>query len=416
MRNAFKVARWEFNRNIRNRSFLIGLFLTPAIFLAFMLLGNLFSDSEEEPEAVHVLVHDQLGLFPVIKETVEAQSFNWTVEQTELGEDEVGTALAEEEPTVFLLLDARLLEENAVPVYTNDEVSPYLIDQIQMLEAPLKAWQMAQMGLSEEQLQAISAGIQFVEMESDDRPAGEGTEEGAAKGAGDPSEIMSRVVPGAFAGIVLLSIIFSGMYIFQSASQEKKDKVAEIILSSIAPGDLMQGKIIGYFLLGMVQAVVFLIFAVAVVIFLWEVPVLSYLLVSELLLYLLIAVMGYLLFAALFVGVGATMADVTTAGNFQGLVMMLPFLPFVFIGPILHNPSGLIAQIGSFIPFSAPGVLLLRLTILDEWPVFEIVLALIVLAVSIWIFMKLAGKIFKTGILLYGKNATPKEIWKWIRA
>lgn len=96
--------------------------------------------------------------------------------------------------------------------------------------------------------------------------------------------------------------------------------------------------------------------------------------------------------------------------------MMLPFLPFVFIGPVLSNPDGLAAQIATYIPFSAPGVLLMRLTMLEEWPWLQIGISLAILVVSVWLFMKLAGKIFKTGILMYGKNATPQEIWKWIRA
>ena len=110
------------------------------------------------------------------------------------------------------------------------------------------------------------------------------------------------------------------------------------------------------------------------------------------------------------------MADLTTAGTFQSMALMLPFLPFFFIGPVLANPSGLVAQITTYVPFTAPGVLLLRLTMLEEWPWVEILIALAILVVSVWVFMKLAGKIFKTGILMYGKNATPKEIWRWIRS
>jgi ABC-2 type transport system permease protein len=135
-----------------------------------------------------------------------------------------------------------------------------------------------------------------------------------------------------------------------------------------------------------------------------------------LLLFLLIAVLGYLLFAALFVGIGATMSDISTAGNFQGLVIMLPFIPLFFIGPVSADPSGTLAQVLTYVPFTSPVILLLRLVLLDEWRWLEIVLSLAVLAASVWLFMKLAGKIFKIGILLYGKNATPKEIWKWIRA
>jgi ABC-2 type transport system permease protein len=131
---------------------------------------------------------------------------------------------------------------------------------------------------------------------------------------------------------------------------------------------------------------------------------------------LFISILGYLLYAALFVGIGATMADISTAGNFQGMVMMLPFSPFLFIAPIFSDPSGFWAQIGSYIPFTSPGVLILRLSLLEEWPWVEIIIGIGILAVSVWVFMKLAGKIFKIGILMYGKNATPGEIWKWIRA
>src|SRR5699024_9452002 len=141
---------------------------------------------------------------------------------------------------------------------------------------------------------------------------------------------IKRLVPGVLAGIILFSILISGMMIFQSASQEKKDKIAEIILSSITPNELMQGKIIGYFVLGLIQ--VFIWIGIALPVFAWQsdFPIFEYIFVPELIILLLIAILGYLLFAALFVGIGATIEDVSTSGNFQGMVLMLPFLPIVF--------------------------------------------------------------------------------------
>src|SRR5699024_9221340 len=112
----------------------------------------------------------------------------------------------------------------------------------------------------------------------------------------------------------------------------------------------------------------------------------------------------------------ATLIPIACSCLFQGMALSLSFLPFIFIGPVISDPSGLFAQIGTYIPFTTPGVLLMRLTVMEEWPWVEIIIALVILVVSIWIFMKLAGKIFKTGILMYGKNATPAEIWKWIKA
>src|SRR5699024_7587690 len=142
----------------------------------------------------------------------------------------------------------------------------------------------------------------------------------------------------------------------------------------------------------------------------------KYLFVPELLILLMIAILGYLMFASLFVGLGATIEDVTTAGNFQGLVLMLPFIPFMLIGPIASDPNGIVAQVSSYIPITAPVVFLMRLSMLDSWPWIEIIVGIVILLISVWLMMKLAGKIFQTGILLYGKNATPKEIWKWLKA
>jgi len=411
MRNALKVAKWEIKRNLKNKSFLIGLFLTPIIFIGFMLIGNLFGGSEGEESATRVLVNDQLNVFDALEETVSASELNLALEPTDQRTEVMSEEIKEMENTAYIMLDDSSIKSGVFTVYTSDEMNPYFMNQLQALTIPLKTLQLNQLGLSDEEVVTISTGLVFEEATLND-PAAEGEQEGLFS----DQDSFKRIVPGAFGGIILLSIVFSGMYIFQSASQEKKDKVAEIMLSSLTPGELMQGKIIGYFGLGMVQLVVFLGFGIPFALWNFDMPILEYLLVPELLLYIVIAILGYLLFAALFVGVGATMADMSSAGNFQGMVMMLPFLPFLFIGPVLSDPSGLFAQIGSYIPFTAPGVLILRLTMLESWPWVEIIISLTILLVSIWIFMKLAGKIFKIGILMYGKNATPQEIWKWIRA
>ncbi|MFD2762476.1 ABC transporter permease [Lentibacillus juripiscarius] len=418
MRNSLKVAKWEIKRNMKNKSFLIGLFLTPALFLGFMFLGSLFGDDDSDGgETAQVFVQDDLGVFASLEKTAEASDWNWELQKTEIREEDVQNELESSENTAYVFVDRRALDDGVIPVYTSEDIQNGFMNKMQALAAPIKSLQMQQLGLSDEELAAVSNNIQFDEMTADELAASDEAEQGSESGGFLGDDPLKRVIPGAFAGIILMSIIFSGMYIFQSASNEKKDKIAEIILSSLTPSQLMKGKIIGYFVLGMFQAVVFLGFAVPISIWkLEDVPILEYLLVPELILLIAIAILGYFLFAALFVGVGATMADMSSAGNFQGLVMMLPFLPFVFIGPVISDPSGLFAQIGSYVPFTAPGVLLLRLTMMEEWPWMEVIIALAILAVSIWIFMKVAGKIFKTGILMYGKNATPGEIWKWIRA
>jgi ABC-2 type transport system permease protein len=415
MRNSLKVAKWEIKRNMKNKSFIIGLFLTPLIFLFFAIVPGLFSDSDEEAEMIDVFIKDELQLIDEIRTTIEQNDFlDWSIHGTDMDEASILDQVEASENMVYIPLTSTALDEGLITIYTSEEIDDHFMTQVGFIEEPLRQLQLEKLGLSTEELEGISRGVVFESATTinDEEIA----EEELAADLTDESDSLARIIPGAFAGIILFSIVISGMMIFQSASQEKKDKIAEIILSSLTPNELMQGKIIGYFVLGIVQVLVWLAFAIPIIIWKLDLPILEYLFVPELALLLLIAILGYLLFAAIFVGIGATIEDISTSGNFQGMVLMLPFLPFVLIGPILDNPTGLIAQIGSYIPFTSPGILIIRLSMLEEWPWIEIAIAVAILIVSVWLFMKLAGKIFKIGILMYGKNATPKEIWKWLWA
>ncbi|SEN85109.1 ABC-2 type transport system permease protein [Mesobacillus persicus] len=414
MRNSFKVAKWEMKRNMKNKSFIISLFLTPILFIVFATIPTLLEKfNNDEQDSVNVYIKDELNSWTEMEKVLASLEVDWNVQITTEQEAKLLEELTEQENAAYIPLTEAALEEGRIQVYLSEDVDDTFIYQLSVLEGPLRQLQFQKLGLSAEEIEVLTKGVVFEEAsvseETDeagmDHPVGE---------VGMENQL-ERIVPGATAGIVLFSIVITGMMIFQSASQEKKEKVAEIVLSSLTPEELMNGKIIGYFGLGMVQVFVWMLFAIPIITWFFEFPLFSYLFVPELLLLLFISFAGYLLFAAIFVGVGATVEDMTATSNFQGMVMMLPFLPAILIGPVLSNPSGLIAQIGSYFPLTSPAILLFRLSVLEEWPWLEIIISLVILVLSIWLFMKLAGKIFKTGILMYGKNATPQEIWKWIR-
>lgn len=412
MRNTLKVAKWEIKRNMKNKTFLIGLLITPLILLFFMIVPGLFGNSE--PEEITVYVKDDIHILDEIEQSVEQNpTLNWMIEETNFDLPSMEEQLQTEENIAYIDLTEEKINEGLITVHTSDDMDEDFLFQTHILEEPMLRIQLEQLGLSQEERAVIEQGIAFEVEPIAEVDVNDETDSHAEETAADP---LKRIIPGAFSGVILFSIVVTGMMIFQSASQEKKDKIAEIILSSVTPNELMQGKIIGYFVIGLIQVLVWIIIVLPAILWKFDIPIFEHLFVPELALLLFIAVLGYLLFASIFVGLGATMEDISTSGNFQGLVLMLPFLPFIFLGPILNDPSGLIAKVGTFIPFTAPGVLLIRLSMLEEWPWIEIVISIAVLIISVWIFIKLAGKIFKTGILMYGKNATPKEIWKWLRA
>lgn len=408
MRNSFKVAKWEIKRNMMNKSFIISLLLTPAFFALFYFVPQLFGGSDEK-KMIDVFIADELGVAQDIEQLVKDEQLHWEVHVTDLSEDEMGQQAALEENAVYIPLTEQALNDGVVQVYKGEDVDESFLFEAYMLEAPLRQLQLDQLDLSDEQKNVIAKGVSVQQADWQELDNGGELLE-------DDNDPLKQIIPGAFAAIILFSSVMTGMMIFTSASQEKKEKVAEIILSSVTPGELMQGKIIGYFVLGITQVIVWLGIGLPILAWKSDLPIIEYLFVPQLALLVILAIAGYLLFAAIFVAIGATVEDMTSTSNFQGLVMMLPFLPLIFIGPIIGDPSGIIAKIGSFIPFTAPAVWIMRLSLLEEWPWIEIGISLVVLFAAIWLVMKAAGKIFKIGILMYGKNATPKEIWKWLWA
>ena len=392
MRNSWKVAKWEIRRNLKSKSFLISLFLTPIIFAIFATVPTLLSDSGEdqdsEPAQTTVYLNDEIGVWDQLEPMLsEGGDLHWDVELTDESSDEMATTLEDETRSVYIHLDESALQSGTVDYYTSEEVPESFQYEVQLFEQPLRYIQLERTGLDESEIQTAMNPITFnqneVTMEA-------GTDAGEAQSQGI-EYFLQKFVPGVFAGLVLFSIAITGMMVFQSASEEKKEKVAEIILSSVTAGELMQGKIIGYFVLGILQVTVWIGMAAPVALALVDYPIIEYLLVPELLLFLLIAILGYLMFASIFVGLGATLEDSSSGSNFQGFVFMIPWLPFIFIGPVLTNPEGMLSQVLSYIPFTSPGIMILRLSILDEWPWVQIFISLAILIVSIWLLMKLAG-------------------------
>lgn len=414
MKNSWKVAKWEIKRNLKSKSFLISLFLTPILIAIFATVPSLLSDWSDDEDTQQpqttVYINDELGVWDELEPLTGEDGLNWDVELTEETEDEMTSTLEDESRSVFIHLNETSLQNGMIDYYASENVPQDFTYEIQMLEQPLRYMLLQETGLDESEIQTAMTPIVFNQNDVINEAEAEAE---AAQGA---EQFLSKFVPGIFAGIVLFSIVITGMMVFQSASEEKKEKVAEIILSSVSAEELMQGKIIGYFVLGILQVTVWIGMAAPVILWLVDFPIIEYLFVPELALLLLIAVLGYLMFAAIFVGLGATLEDASSGSNFQGFIFILPWLPFIFIAPIISNPEGVFAQALSYIPFTSPGIMILRLSILDEWPWIEIIISLAILIVSIWLLMKLAGKIFKVGILIYGKNATLPEIWKWLRS
>jgi len=395
MSNWMKVMTWELKRNLTNKTFLISMLITPLIMIAFGALPSLLAVLESE-RLQTVYVVDELGIFEKIElhlpENIQIEQFTGEISGLE--------AIIEEEPdTSFIVLNEESLNSGVIAIMTYQEGMPELGGLNSAINQVIQDMRFEASGIDAATAQLLTTQLSFpvvslrAELE-------------------DP---FARIIPAAFAALLLFSISITGTMTFQSAIQEKKDKMAELILSSVTPFDMMQGKVVGYFALGIIQTLLWLSFAIPVAIFRFDIPIFEHLFVPILPVMLFFTLVGNLMFSALFASMGATIDDIQEAGNFQGMIMVLPWLPFLFISPVVANPNGVIALVASYFPLTSPGVMTIRLAMLARIPITDVVISGIILLVSTFLIIKLSGKIFKTGMLMYGKNASFAEIIKWIK-
>jgi ABC-2 type transport system permease protein len=229
--------------------------------------------------------------------------------------------------------------------------------------------------------------------------------------------VSSYVVPIVFATLFIISIMFSSGFLFQSVTEEKENRVIEILLSSVSSGQLLVGKVLGLGAAGLIQAAVwFITVAIFSQVAQGIIPALSALSIPASLIGwgLVYFILGYLLLAALYAGVGSIGA---TAKEGQGwsIIFTLPAIsPLWFNYFIIGSPEGAVSRALTFFPLTSPVAAMMRLATgaISAW---EIALSLIILAGSVVLTMWVAAKVFRVFLLMYGKRLALREIIRYVR-
>jgi ABC-2 type transport system permease protein len=394
MRNAWKIASWEVLRNLTNKQFIFGLIITPLI-MALFIVVPVFLERMNQPSEITYYVVDELGAADTLKELLPTHV---VLVEAEPGSDLRELVLSKKGAGYFLLQES-FVTTGQLELFYNDSNSQAVSPLRQALTALLQQLRLAGSGVSPEELALLtaSAQVQQVPLKEEAQP-----------------QTMHLVVSSVFTGLVYFLVFTSGTMLMQSAVQEKRDRMAEVVLSSISPRELMQGKIVGHFLLGLIQLGFWLALGLPFAVRFLDFPILEALRAVNLPVILAFGLGGYLLFSALFVGLGATMEDLQSAGNAQSIVIMLPMLAFLFLGPVISNPNGSIAVFASLFPLTSSAIMMLR-SGFTAVPLWQQLLSAALLLITAFITMRASAKIFRVGMLMYGKNATPKEVWKWLR-
>lgn len=215
-----------------------------------------------------------------------------------------------------------------------------------------------------------------------------------------------------FMFLMFMGIFGTGQHMLSSIIEEKSSRVIEILLSALSPFQLMAGKILG---LAGVGLTVISILCVTIYGGLLCMGTKVGIPLATMPLFVIYYVLGFMLFSSIFAAFGSVCNTIKEAQSLMMPVSMIMVVPMMAWVKLAQDPNGTLARVLSFVPPLTPMVMVLRKTVDPRLSSFEVVASMVLLAASVPATMWIAAKVFRTGILMYGKRPRLFEIVKWIR-
>ncbi len=430
------IIKREYLTKVKNKSFIIMTFLSPIIMMAlFALVAYLSQLNNNKERTISIL--DESGFISEVFESTENTKYK-ILNNISLIE---AKAIVEEKEEYGLLYIPSVNDiseiEKGIKFYSEDTPSLTLISSLESkLEKKLTDLKLQQDGVDLEKIKTAKSNIDIAQESFQ----------------GEKSSKIDNIVKlafGGFAGYLLfMFIIIYGNMIMRSVIEEKTSRIIEIIISSVKPIQLMLGKIIGTSLAGITQFVVWVILG-SVLLFgisaifgvsmtemqtpqqdimqqamqspdaqmqmenimsaIYNLP-----LTNLTFAFLLFFIGGYLLYSSLYAAIGAAVDNETDTQQFL-LPILLPLILAVYVGifTVIEDPHGTVSTVFSFIPFTSPVVMLMRIPF--GVPIWQQLISLGLLIATFMFTVWFAAKIYRVGILMYGKKPSYKDIYKWLK-
>lgn len=219
--------------------------------------------------------------------------------------------------------------------------------------------------------------------------------------------------------LTFLAITGYGSQVMFGVIEEKSTRIIEVMVSSAKPFEMMMGKLIGIGLVGLTQYAIWVIatlpiFFISQSVLATKGIALNSIPISSLLSFIVYFVLGYFLFAAIYVVGGALVTDSEDGNVVTRFMMVLTTIPLITVMAVAQNPNGAIALTLSFIPFFTAGTMVLRMAMASP-PLWQILLSMALMVATIGAVIWVAAKIYRVGILIHGKKPSLGEIIRWLR-
>ncbi|APA65185.1 ABC transporter permease [Maribacter sp. 1_2014MBL_MicDiv] len=439
------IIKREYIAKVRNKSFVVMTFLSPFLMVGMILLiAYLTQLNDNDKKVIGVLNESEYFANEFV--TSEATSY--------INFNNISLAQAKDSTLslgfygLIYLPNESSLEKVAKRAffYSQDAPSSTILEKLESsINSRLRQERLRELGVSPKE---------YAEMDRDyaiNIETFDGTQN--VKGINE----IKAIIGGAFGYLIMMFIIIYGGFVMRSVIEEKTSRIIEVIISSVKPFHLMMGKIIGTSLAGITQFGIWIIsggilLIVGLAIFdidpasltkgggvapgmvnganvdvdaltqnvqlyaqeIFEIPI-----IAMLVFFIIYFVLGYLIYSSIYAAIGAAVDNETDTQQFI-FPVILPLMLAIYVGffSVFSNPNGPIAVAFSLFPLTSPIVMLMRL----PWgigeggvPLWQLITSILILIGTFIGIVWVAAKIYRVGILMYGKKPTYKELYKWLK-
>jgi ABC-2 type transport system permease protein len=432
MNKIWLIASREYWIKVRKRSFILMTFLTPLLFAAIFVLPVILAVGLESEKIVEVI--DESGKFK--DKLKEGKKLRFVTSSHRKVEDAVKGLAKSKNYAVLYIPTLDMEKPQGVQIFAEKSVSAEIKSNIEeKIEAAIEDMKMIASGIDKKALEKIRTRINI-----DTR-----------KASGEESSSEAATIVGYIAAFMMyMAVLIYGSQVMLSVLEEKTSRVVEVIISSIKPFQLMMGKVIGTAMIGITQFILWIVLTFGMV------TVASQFLNLEdrvakqqmeqsvgdnpeaqkmiqkrtesagnvfsalatlnmpkmIFMFLFYFIFGYLMYSAMFAAAAAAVDNQQDVQQFTMPISMPMILAIVMSTAILRDPDSTLSFWLSIIPFTSPIIMMIRMPY--DVPLWQLILSMLMLVGGFVVMTWLAARIYRVGILMYGKKPTYKELGKWI--
>ena len=413
----FLIIQREYLVRLRSKMFIVTTILAPVIMILLLVLPTLVMVLSSDHERRYA-IYDETDI--IARQMTESDSLSYRVSESDPAElrEQLQTGQIEG----YILIPHEVLDgQGKAAFYHDGSAGMTTTSKIRSdIRQQVRSVRLDRLDTSDEILAVINERVSVDNF--------------TVTKAGEEADTGASAIVGLIMGFIIYGAMFGyGTIILRSVMEEKSTRVVEVIASAVKPFELLMGKVIGVAMLGLTQ---FLIWAVSGAVLMMAagpliamfagggvdtaeaaeaaaitIPTIGPMVWVSFVLFFLL---GFLIYSSLYAAVGSAIEQESDSQQLQVPIIMLIVIPIIFVMNVADNPTSTVAVVLSMIPFFSPILMPVRMSVISV-PFWQFGGTILLMVLTFIVLIWLSSRIYRTGILMYGKKASFGELWKWMR-